>query len=591
MTTPQITITGILFITLILFAWGKYRHDIVAIFCLVLAVVAGVVPSEDAFTGFGHAAVITVAAVLIISHALKNAGVVNVIASYLTPFTDNIYIHIASLTAVVTVASAFMNNVGALALMLPVAIATANQANRSPALVLMPLAFGSILGGMTTLIGTPPNIIIASYRAEVSGEAFSMFDFSPVGFFVALIGLAFITLIGWRCIPTDRTSKDGTALFEISHYLTEIEIKPGSALVGELLKDNEVFNSDQIDVVGMAQKNGFARPIPLQYRIAEEDILLVQGDPSHLQQIVEENGLELLTTASNNFIQPQSENEIMLEGVVGQTSPLIDRSVEYLRVQAKRTMALVGIARNGELIKTRLKRQRFKAGDVLLIFGDADTIDEQFQKLGLWPLAKRPLALNRERKVIPALLVFAGAIAMGVAGLVTLPIAFLIAIGIFILMKIISVREIYDEIDWPVIVLLGSMIPVGRALESTGTTGWMANAILQVTEGLPAVALLTMILVVTMFLSDIINNAATALVMAPIGVAIATSLGVSSDAFLMAVAVGASCAFLTPIGHQSNTLVMGPGGYHFGDYWRMGLPLELIIVAVSVPILLIVWPL
>ena len=591
MTTPQITITVILFITLILFAWGKYRHDIVAIFCLVMAVVAGVVPSEDAFTGFGHAAVITVAAVLIISHALKNAGVVNVIASYLTPFTDNIYIHIASLTAVVTVASAFMNNVGALALMLPVAIATANQANRSPALVLMPLAFGSILGGMTTLIGTPPNIIIASYRAEVSGEAFSMFDFSPVGFFVALIGLAFITLIGWRFIPTDRSSKDGTALFEISHYLTEIEIKPGSALVGELLKDNEIFGSDQVDVVGMAQKNGFARPIPLQYRFSEEDILLVQGDPSHLQQIVEENGLELLTTASSNFIQPQSDNEIMLEGVVGQTSPLIDRSVEYLRIQAKRTMALVGIARNGEVIKTRLKRQRFKAGDVLLVFGDADSIDEQFQNLGLWPLAKRPLSLNRQRKVIPALLVFAGAIAMGVAGFVTLPIAFLIAIGIFILMKIISVREIYDEIDWPVIVLLGSMIPVGRALESTGTTNWMANAILQVTEGLPAVALLTMILVVTMFLSDIINNAATALVMAPIGVAIATSLGVSSDAFLMAVAVGASCAFLTPIGHQSNTLVMGPGGYHFGDYWRMGLPLEIIIVAVSVPILLSVWPL
>ena len=591
MTTPQITITAILFITLILFAWGKYRHDIVAIFCLVMAVVAGVVPSEDAFTGFGHAAVITVAAVLIISHALKNAGVVNVIASYLTPFTGNIYTHIISLTAVVTVASAFMNNVGALALMLPVAIATANQANRSPALVLMPLAFGSILGGMTTLIGTPPNIIIASYRAEVSGEAFSMFDFSPVGFFVALIGLAFITLIGWRCIPTNRSSKDGTSLFEISHYLSEIEIKPGSALIGELLKDNEIFNSDQIDVVGMAQKNGFARPIPLQYRFSEEDILLVQADPSHLQQIIEDNRLELLTTASSNFVQPQSENEIMLEGVVGQTSPLIDRSVEYLRIQAKRTLALVGIARNGEVIKTRLKRQRFKAGDVLLLFGDADTIDEQFQTLGLWPLAKRPLSLNRQRKVIPALLVFAGAIAMGVAGFVTLPIAFLIAIGIFILMKIISVREIYDEIDWPVIVLLGAMIPVGRALESTGTTGWMANAILAITDGLPAVALLTMILVVTMFLSDIINNAATALVMAPIGVAIATSLGVSSDAFLMAVAVGASCAFLTPIGHQSNTLVMGPGGYRFGDYWRMGLPLEFIIVVVSVPILLIVWPL
>lgn len=593
MTTPQITITIILLITLVLFAWGKYRHDIVAIFCLVMGVVAGVVPADDAFTGFGHAAVITVAAVLIISHALKNAGVVNVIASYLTPFTGNIYIHIASLTAVVTVASAFMNNVGALALMLPVAIATANQANRSPALVLMPLAFGSILGGMTTLIGTPPNIIIASYRAEINGgEAFSMFDFSAVGLFVAIIGLAFITLIGWRLIPSDRSSKDGSkALFEISHYLTEIEIKEGSALVDELLLETEAFTSEQIDIVGIAQKNGFARPLPREYRFGVGDILLVQGDPSHLQTVVEENGLELLTSASNAFVQPQSDKEIMLEGVIGQNSPLVDRSVEYLRIQGQRTIALVGIARNGEVIKTRLKRQRFKAGDVLMVFGDSDTIDQRFQELGLWPLAKRPLALNRQRKVIPSLMVFASAIALGVAGFVTLPIAFLMAIGVFILMNVISVREIYDEVDWPVIVLLGAMIPVGRALESTGTTGWMASAILNITEGLPAAALLAMILVVTMFLSDIINNAATALVMAPISVAIATTLGVSVDAFLMAVAVGASCAFLTPIGHQSNTLVMGPGGYHFGDYWRMGLPLEILIIAIAVPLLLVVWPL
>ena len=592
MTTPQITISLILLITLVLFAWGKYRHDIVAIFCLVMGVVAGVIPADAAFTGFGHAAVVTVAAVLIISHALKNAGVVNVIASYLTPFTDNIYIHIASLTAVVTVASAFMNNVGALALMLPVAIATANQANRSPALVLMPLAFGSILGGMTTLIGTPPNIIIASYRAEISGVPFSMFDFSAVGLLVAIVGLAFITLIGWRLIPSDRSSGDGSkALFEISHYLTEIEVKEGSALVGEVLIENDIFKSDQVDVVGIAKKNGFARPLPRQYQIAVGDILLVQGDPSHLQTVVEENGLELLTSASSSFVQPQSDKEIMLEGVIGQNSPLVDRSVEYLRVKAQRTLALVGIARNGEAIKTRLKRQRFKAGDVLLVFGDSDSIDQRFHELGLWPLAKRPLSLNRERKVIPSLMVFGGAIALGVAGVVTLPIAFLIAIGIFILMNVISVREIYDEVDWPVIVLLGSMIPVGRALESTGTTDWMANAILMVTAGLPAAALLAMILVVTMFLSDIINNAATALVMAPIGVAISTSLGVSSDAFLMAVAVGASCAFLTPIGHQSNTLVMGPGGYHFGDYWRMGLPLEILIIAIAVPLLLIVWPL
>ncbi len=592
MTSAQTSISIILLITLFMFAWGRWRHDIVAISCLVMAVVAGVVPSDDAFSGFGHAAVVTVAAVLIISHALKNAGVVSVIASYLTPYTGNIYIHIAALTLVVTVASAFMNNVGALALMLPVAIATAVESNRSPALVLMPLAFGSILGGMTTLIGTPPNIIIASYRAEITGEPFAMFDFSAVGFVVAVVGLLFITFVGWRLIPTGRGNQGGDKpTFEISHYLTEVQVQPESPLIGSLLISNEIFSSDNIDVVGFAQKNGFARTLPRQYRFTEGDVLLIQADPSYLQSLLEEQGLELLTSASESFVQPQSENEVMLEGVVSQHSDLVDRSVEYLRHRSQRTLALVGIARNGESIKSRLKRQRFKAGDVVLIFGDAASIDQQFKDLGLWPLERRPLELNRQRQVVPALLVFAGAIAMGVAGLVTLPIAFLIAIMVFLLMKVISVREIYDEIDWPVIVLLGAMIPVGRALESTGTTTLLANAILDWAGGLPAALLVAMILVITMFLSDIINNAATALVMAPIGVAIANSLGVNADAFLMAVAVGASCAFLTPIGHQSNTLVMGPGGYQFGDYWRMGLPLEIIIVALAVPLLLVVWPL
>lgn len=592
MTTAQITISGILIITLVLFAWGKYRHDVVAMFCLVLTVAAGVVPSDVAFSGFGHPAVVTVAAVLIISHALKNAGVVHTIASYLTRFTTNIYSHIASLCCVVLVASAFMNNVGALALMLPVAIATAKQANRSPALVLMPLAFASILGGMTTMIGTPPNIIIASYRAELTGQPFTLFDFSPVGALVALVGLVFVVLIGWRLIPADRLSESGSeANFEISHYLTEIQVDEDSPLLEELMMSQASFSSEHIDVVGVAKQHGFAKPLPKRYRFTAGDILLVQGDPAHLQSLVEDQGLSLLTGSSDYFDQPQSENQIMLEGVVSHGSPLVKRGVQFLRLQANRSLALVGIARNGKAIRTRLKRQQFRVGDVLLLFGDADSIDQQFNKLGLWPLAKRPLALNQERQVLPSLFVFAAAIALGVAGVVSLPIAFLIAIGVYILMNVISVREIYDEVDWPVIVLLGAMIPVGKALETTGTTDWMAQAILGATQGLPAVALLTLVLVVTMFLSDIINNAATALVMAPIAVAISTSLGVSSDTFLMAVAVGASCAFLTPIGHQSNTLVMGPGGYHFGDYWRMGLPLEILITAVSVPLLLLVWPL
>lgn len=592
MTTDQISIFSILLISLSLFVWGKWRYDTVALTAMTAVLLCGLVTPNEAFAGFGHTAVITVAAVLIISQALKNAGVVDVVASYLMPHTKNAILHITLLTAIVTFFSAFMNNVGALALLLPVAIDTAKEHNRSPAMILMPVAFGSILGGMTTMIGTPPNIIIANYRADITGEAFGMFDFSPVGSVIAVIGVLFITILGWRLIPKQRLKENPPEqLFEVSSYLTEVKIMPNSPFIGSALTDVETLQNNEIGIVGISRGNRQALNTNPSYILKENDILILRGDPATLQNKLAGSNVEF-QTATGKTLDSLTEGELLLtECVITANSPLIARDVSYLRRHTANAAAVIGLAHEGRLVRKRLRNHIFKAGDVLLLQSEKNYISDILLELNLLPLAERDLQIGQQRRVLIALGIFTASILLGSFHILPMAGAFILAILAYSLMGFLPSKNVYRDIDWPIIILLGAMIPVGKALESTGATELIARHITELTDGLPIYLVLTLILVTTMFLSDIINNAATALIMAPISISIANQLGVSIDPFLMAVAVGASCAFLTPIGHQSNTLVMGPGGYQFGDYWRMGLPLEIIITVISIPLILQVWPL
>ncbi|PCH83092.1 MAG: SLC13 family permease [Piscirickettsiaceae bacterium] len=592
MTTDQTIIFSILAATLVLFAWGKWRYDLVALMAMTAVLLFKLVTPNEAFSGFGHTAVITVAAVLIISQALKNAGVVDVVAAYLLPHTGNAIIHITLLTALVTFFSAFMNNVGALALLLPVAIATAKEHNRSPAMILMPVAFGSILGGMSTMIGTPPNIIIANYRADITGTAFGMFDFSPIGAVIATVGVLFITTIGWRLIPKQRFEENtAEELYEVSNYLTEVKVMQGSPLIELPVKEVEALQGNDIGVVGIARGNRHALNTNPNYVLKENDILILRGDPITLQKKFADANLEFQTASGKTFDDLTSGDLTLTECVITATSPIVGRDVAYLRRKTSNSVAVIGLAKEGRMIRKRLRNHSFKAGDVLLLQCEKAFVNDMLMELNLLPLAERGIQIGQQRRVLIALTIFIGAILLGAFHVLPMAGAFILAILVYALMGFLPGKDVYRDVDWPIIILLGGMIPVGRALESTGATDLIANQIVNLTNGLPIYLVLTLILVVTMFLSDIINNAATALVMAPISVGIANQLGVNIDPFLMAVAIGASCAFLTPIGHQSNTLVMGPGGYQFGDYWRMGLPLEILITVISIPLILIVWPL
>lgn len=592
MTLDQSIAFAVLLIVLVLFVWGRWRYDIVAVGALLAVTSTELVTPAEALAGFSNSAVMTVAAVLAISRALSNSGVIDVATSHLRTLTENQTLHVASLTGVCAVASAFMNNVGAIALMLPVALVSCAERDRSPAIVLMPLAFASILGGLMTLIGTPPNIIIANFRGEMTGQPFGMFDYSPVGVPVAFVGVVFLALVGWRLVPRKRMGrKSADQLFAIEEYITEVRVKSGSSLIGKHYGEMEDAIGQDVVVAGRLHEDGKVTKPARRQIVAAGDILILKADPTDLKPTMDEFGLELYGEVPKEMQKLEADNVKIYEAVVGVESPLVGLSPANLRLRSGFTLHVLAVARAGEPIRKQIKNVDFRAGDVLLMQGDEDSAPDTLTALNLLPLPERGLTLGKPRKVWLALGIFAAALALNLTGALPIAIAFLGAVGAFVVTNVLPTRELYSHIDWPIIVLLGAMIPVGQALENTGATGLMAGSIVGMTQSLPLWGVLAVVMVVTMFLSDLINNAATALVMAPIAAAIAQELGVSVDPFLMCVAIGASCAFLTPIGHQSNTLVMGPAGYHFGDYWRVGLPLEALIVAMSIPLISWIWPL
>lgn len=601
MTSDQIILLSLLGGVFVLFIWERWRYDVVAVGILMIAVTVGVVSSSDAFLGFGHPATITVAAVLIISRGLSNTGAVDFVTSYVKLALHSPSLHIAALAGLGAILSTIMNNVGALALLLPVAIQTSIEAKRSPAVVLMPLAFGTILGGMVTLIGTPPNIIVASYRQNVGGSAFTMFDFSPVGAIVAFLGLLFVTLIGWHLIPAARRNQSAPQeLFKIEDYITEVLVTAESKAIGKSLTEIEKITEDsEALIVGLVREDQSIRGAVWREGLQEGDILVIEAGPQGIKKFVETMKLELAgaqthedDSANVDTKRIIPKDQVMMEAVIPPNrSWLVGRLAETLQLRSRFGIMLLAVSRQGKPYRGRLKSFRFRAGDVLLLQGEKEQVIEVISALGCLPLAERGLKIGGKSQAWLAAGIFGLAIVSATFGLLALPIALLLVAVIMVMMNMVPPRDIYESVDWPVIVLIGAMIPIGNALESSGATSVIAESLVSITAGFPPVAILALIMILTMTLSDIMNNAATAVVMAPLAWALAQELGVNPDPFLMAVAIGASCAFLTPIGHQNNLLVMGPGGYRFGDYWRMGLPLEILIVVVSIPTLMWAWPL
>ena len=588
MTQDNLLILTILAAMIGMFLWGRWRHDMVALGALLATVIAGLVPGAEAFSGFGHPAVITVACVLVLSGALQNSGAVDVIARHALPKDAGLAVSLGALVALGAAISGVMNNVGAMALLMPVAVRLSSRLGVTPGQMLMPLAFGTILGGMTTLIGTPPNLIVAGFRAEATGAGFAMFDFAPVGVAIALLGTLFLTLIGWRLVPARKPARAED--FETGAYLTEVTAKPDAKAVGLTMRQLEAELADAEAQVVALIRNGVRITAPHGgRRVTQEDILVLEAEVSTLADGLQ--ALGLVTASHPESEETGGEGVVLREMVVLPGASILGRSAADLALRTRFGLNLLALSRKGKDTRARLRRIRFEAGDVLLMQGQVEAISEFGAEGGAVPLAERELATPDRSRAITATAIMLGAIAVAAFGLLPAAVAFAGGVLASMVFGTVPLRRVYEAIDWPVVVLLGALIPVANAMQDTGTADLIARFLMDWVAQGNAVVALALILIVTMFLSDVMNNAATAAVMCPIALQTAQVLGVNPDSYLMAVAVGASCAFLTPIGHQNNTLILGPGGFGFGDYWRLGLPLEILIVIVSVPLLLVVWPL
>ena len=586
--TDQNIISFLMIMLVALFIWGKIRYDAVSLIMLSLFVICGFIPAGEAFSGLGHPAVVTVALVLLISKGLEKSGFISFVGIKIQKIIHSETQFILILCLIAAFLSSFMNNIGAMAMLLPITISICQKMEWNPSKFLMPLAFASILGGMNTKIGTPPNIIISELRGEYSSNDFSFFDFAFAGVPVSVIGIIFIMLIGWRLIPIIPINSVHNPLINLDDYLVEMKVDKNSSLIDKRAYDLRSLLDDDTSLIGQIDEDDKKSEIHGNQKIFEGQILILKINPDYIAEVQKDFGLSL------NLEKDIKNNEIVagIEAIIIPKSRLIGRKYNYFKRLIGGQLSLLGLWRKGLKYRFRLSNEIFKSGDVLLIAnrGEAEKIGERLELAGLMPLWQREFDIvNDTSKIFLAIVIFLLSLSSIIFNFLPIIVAFLLCVLAFASIKLLTGDSIYRHIDWPVVVLLAAMIPIGNTLTEYGITSSISSSLAQYSNVLNLVWILIILMVITMFLSDVINNAATAVIMAPIAANVAIETGQSVDAFLMCVAIGASCAFLSPIGHQCNTLVMGPGNYKFGDYWKLGLPLEILIICISIPIIVFFW--
>jgi di/tricarboxylate transporter len=583
----QLILSIVIFGLLVFFISGKYRYDYVSLGALALLILFDIIKIENAFIGFSHPAVITVALVLLISKGLQDAGLSAVTGNIIGRFSPSETQFLFLIMFIAAILSSFINNIGAMALLLPITLSTCQKMGWHAGKFLMPLAFASILGGMNTLIGTPPNIIIAEFKESYTGEAFNFFDFSYVGLLVSFLSIIFIGLISSKLVAKRKLAKTNN-LIDLDNFLFELVVPEGSKAIGLTFSSFIRKAGNETEILGLVNENGAVSKVGNNSKIRADQHLVMKVSPNHISSIQDRFGLNI--PESSRDLKEELIDEI--EVVITPGSRLVGRKQNYLMKLAYEELFLLGMWRKGARFRTRLSKQMFKIGDVLLLGvrdTDKEDVTAKINHLGLMPIRSREIStLPSRSRFLKAVIFFTTAILLAAFNVINVLTAFLLCVLGFVGIKILK-SNLYRHIEWPIVIMLGAMIPIGQALESTGITALIATEVVSLAGDLHIFWILMIILIITMLITDVINNAATAVIMAPFSANIALQLGQPLEPFLMVVAVGASCAFLTPIGHQCNTLVMGPGNYKFSDYWRLGLPLDILIVLASIPMILFVW--
>ncbi|KIZ40377.1 MULTISPECIES: SLC13 family permease [Rhodopseudomonas] len=587
----QFAAFAIIIAMLALFIWDKFRYDLVATLCLLAATVLGVVPAEKAFNGFSNPVIIIIASVLIISKAISRSGILNAAMRRILKDAQSPSLQVGILTACVTFLSAFMKNVGTLGIFMPIAVQVARRSKRSPSIYLMPLAFGSLIGGTMTLIGTSPNLLISTVRQELGREPFRLFDFMWVGLPLSCMAVAFLS-VGWRLLPKDRTAAPGSEdAFEIDKYTADLRIPKESPLAGKRVGELERFNDIEALVRAVTREGGNHYMPHRNWILYPDDIVTVQAESAAIKLLTEQGKLQFVGAKELEKNEGKRDELAVVEAIVAADSILINHSPRSINLRSTFDVNLLAISRAGHNRHLHLQTQRFEVGDVVALQGWQKELPATLTELGLLPLADRGLGLGQSQQGLVSLGILLAAMVLISTHLVSVPIGFFGAAVLIVLLKQLSLKEAYESIEGPLIVMLAALIPIGEGLKETGATDVIAHLLAVAGSHLPGYLALALMLAVSMLLTPFLHHAAAVLVLGPVAAIVAKSLNYDMDPFLMAVALGCACDFLTPIGHQNNLLVMAPGGYRFTDYWRLGLPLSIAVIVVGTFLIQATWPL
>jgi di/tricarboxylate transporter len=588
-THQQALAFGLVLVTIGLFVWGRFRYDLVSLGALLASVALGVTPAKKAFDGFANEVVVIIACALVVSAGFARSGVIEALLRPIAPKLKSPQTQAPVFVAATALLSMATKNVGALAILMPIALQTARRTGTSPACLLMPMSFAALLGGLVTLVGTSPNIIVSQVRQDVLGKPFGMYDFAPVGLSLAVMGVIFLSF-AYRLLPRHRTAAATLdAPLASKPYVTEATV-PGDwnaekKRVGDL-HGLAVGDVKVLALIRSGQRKTAPHP---NLHIRPGDRLLIEGEQEALDQLIARLRLKLTRADKPAPTEEPTEDVRVVEAVIEQGSPLVGESARRLNLHGEHGVNLLAVSRSGYRLSQTLRSIRFRVGDVVMLQGGERSLPGALQKLKVLPLAERQVRLGDLRRVAAPVAILAAAMLSVAFHIVPVAIAFFAAAVAMVAFGGLRMREAYAALDGPVLVLIGALIPVGEAIHATGGADLVAGWLAQVLAAAPPLAILAAMMLLAMISAPFMHNAPTVLVFGPIAAGLAVRLHLNPDAFLMAVATGAASDFLTPIGHQCNTLVMAPGGYRFWDYPRLGAPLSLAVLVAGTLLIARVW--
>lgn len=594
MTAEISLVLGILGVAIVLFSSERVRVDVVAMMVMLTLLFTGLISTNEAFSGFSNPAVITIWAIYVVSDALFRTGIADFIGQRILRVAgkgEGRLIGVLMLT--VGTMSAFMNNIGATAVLLPAVVSIGRKVKLSPSKLLIPLAFGSLLGGVTTLIGTPPNLLASNALAEAGYEPFALFDYTPMGLIIMLVGIAYFVLIGRHLLP-DRAppkSADLTADYRVRDYLAELRVQKNSPLIGKTIVGTELGEKYDLTIMGLVRGKATRLGVLPDRHVRPGDIFLVKGNLDNIFQV---QSILKVTINSQTVVGEEdltSAEAGLAEVVISQRADFVGKSLREIDFRRRYDLTVLAIRRNEAPISSSLTDIPLQFGDLLLVQGQQDRIDflgEEGEFLVLGPVT---MENRRTRKAPFALAIFLLMIGLVTLGGVHISAAAVLGAVLMVLSGALSQDEAYSAIQWKSVFLIAGMLPMGIAMENSGAAQFLADLIIRWLEGFGPAGVMVGLFILTTIITEFMSNAAAAVLVAPIAISSAVSLGVDPRAFVMGVGIAASNSFMFPIGHQASILVYGPGGYRFFDYTRVGLPLTILVWVLMIIFLPFFWPL